>query len=115
MRQQQLQWSAKNIFCKQKSIDDKAQTSDSSRGKKVLRKQLSVDHVTSSIKHATQNDCSSISSSSGGSSDSLKSLLWQNATPSFNDTPLGLRVISTSAIKNRAQFSANSANSSINK
>ncbi|KAL7051642.1 hypothetical protein ACKWTF_004544 [Chironomus riparius] len=64
MRQQQ--WSAKSMLCKQKSIDDKASDSHSS-SKRILRKQLSVDHVTSSLKHA----------SSSSAPPDLSSLLWQ--------------------------------------
>lgn len=91
MRQQQ--WSAKNMLCKQKSIDDKASDSHSS-SKRILRKQLSVDHVTSSLKHA--------SSSSAPTTD-LSSLLWQ-----VNES--NLRILTSTAIKKRA-----SGNNSITK
>lgn len=91
MRQQQ--WSAKNMLCKQKSIDDKASDSHSS-SKRILRKQLSVDHVTSSLKHA--------SNSSAPPAD-LSSLLWQ-----VNES--NLRILTSTAIKKRA-----SGNNSITK
>jgi hypothetical protein len=83
MRQQQ--WSAKNMLCKQKSIDDKASDSHSS-SKRILRKQLSVDHVTSSLKH--------VSSSSSAPAD-LSSLLWQ-----VNES--NLRILTNNAIKKRS-------------
>jgi hypothetical protein len=98
MRQQQ--WSAKNIFCKQKSIDDKTLSTDS-RGssKKILRKQLSVDHVTSSIRHTPTANAINFSN-----------LLWQN-TATQQITEPSLKIVTSSAIKKRAQFAA-SANSS---
>ncbi|KAG5677835.1 hypothetical protein PVAND_007557 [Polypedilum vanderplanki] len=90
----------KNIFLKQKSIDDKTvESSDSqSIGRKILRKQLSVDHVTSSIKH-----------SKAGAPVNFSNLLWQNSKNEPN-----LRISSSNAIKKRAQFAA-SANNSISK
>jgi hypothetical protein len=112
MRQQQQQWSTKNIFCKQKSIDDKTpqQSGDSSSsvGRKILRKQLSVDHVTSNLKHSTSS-----SSSSASVVVPFGNLLWQNSQLQSNfvqETDLKI----TSAIKKRAQFAANGHNS-INK
>lgn len=114
MRQQQ-QWSAKNIFCKQKSIDDKTSgdsSGSSGRKKFLLRKQLSVDHVTSNLKHTS----SSASSSYSSGIISFGNLLWQNSssvnsvnnTAGINQSALisesNLKI--TSAIKKRAQFAA---------
>lgn len=130
MRQQQ--WNAKNIFCKQKSIDDKTQHSSDSPivgstcgGRKILRKQLSVDHVTSSLKHST----SSSSSSASGSGIAFGNLFWQNSQSTVNIavnqatvTVQNHQLISdpnlriTSAIKKRAQFAVGGAlSNSINK
>jgi hypothetical protein len=106
MRQQQ-QWSAKNIFCKQKSIDDK--TSGDSHGRSgrkfLLRKQLSVDHVTSNLKHASS------STSSANYSSGLINLIWQNSssvnsvnTSSSNTLISDSNLKISSAIKKRAQF-----------
>ena len=93
------QRSAKNMLCKQKSIDDNASDSHSS-SKRILRKQLSVDHVTSSLKHA----------SSSAAPAELNSLLWQ-----VNES--NLRVVTSNASKKRAQFAASGicVNNSITK
>lgn len=83
----QQQWSGKNILCKQKSIDDKASDSHSS-SKKLLRKQLSVDHVTSSLKHASQS----------ATALEFNQLLWNVDEPN-------LRIVTnSSSLKKRAQF-----------
>lgn len=122
MRQQQ-QWSAKNIFCKQKSIDDKTPqysndssivnggiSGGSSGSKKILRKQLSVDHVTSNLKHNN-------TTSSSSSSIVFGNLLWSNSQSTVNFTTSNLEqqqqtqqffggepnLKITSAIKKRAQ------------
>lgn len=103
---QQQQWSAKNIFCKQKSIDDKTESSDSrlSSGKRILRKQLSVDHVPSNLKQASSN-------TAGAPNNFTSNLLWQNSTQ-INEP--NLKIVTSSAIKKRAQFaSSGSANNSI--
>lgn len=107
MRQQQ--WSAKNIFCKQKSIDDKPESSDShNNGRKILRKQLSVDHLPSSLKHAPKvSGCASLTSPP----TNLNNLFWQSSSQ-INEK--NLRIVSASATKKRAQFAV-SANNSINK
>lgn len=81
------------MLCKQKSIDDKASDSHHSSSKRILRKQLSVDHVTSSLKHA---------SSSSAPAD-LSNLLWQ-----VNES--NLRIVTSNSIKKRA-----SGNNSITK
>lgn len=96
IRQQLYSSSAKNIFCKQNSIDlnDKP-VGDS---KKVLRKQLSVDQVSSSLKHVKSAPIN------------FTSLLWQNSTHNINES--NLKVVSTSAVKKRAQFATNSINAS---
>lgn len=87
------------MLCKQKSIDDKASDSNSS-SKRILRKQLSVDHVTSSLKHVSNSD----------SSIELNNLLWEVDEPN-------LRIVTSSTIKKRAQFAVSGicANSSISK
>lgn len=96
MRQQFHPSSAKNIFRKQKSID----LNDKPVGdnKKVLRKQLSVDHVTSGLKHPKTAPIN------------FSNLLWKNSSQSLNES--NLKVVSTSAVK-RAQFATNSINSSV--
>lgn len=119
MRQQQ-QWSAKNIFCKQKSIDDKTSGDSHGSGRKfLLRKQLSVDHVTSSLKHTS---CSTSSSYSSGLIN-FGNLLWQNSSSvnSVNNSSQSALISEadlkiTSAIKKRAQFAASrDLSGSINK
>jgi hypothetical protein len=115
MRQQQ--WSTKNIFCKQKSIDDKTpqQSGDSSSlgGRKILRKQLSVDHVTSNLKHSTS---SSSSSSSSSVAVPFGNLLWQNSQFNLqNNFVQDPNFKITSAIKKRAQFASSGGHNSITK
>lgn len=110
MRQQQ-QWSAKNIFCKQKSIDDKTSgDSHGSSGRKfLLRKQLSVDHVTSNLKHTS----SSTSSNYSSELISLGNLIWQNSSSINSVNAISNKALIsdsnlkiTSAVKKRAQFAA---------
>lgn len=124
MRQQQ--WSAKNLFCKQKSIDDKTTFSSdnqavvvvgssSSGGRKILRKQLSVDHVTSSLKHTTS---SATGNAAAAATASDIPLFWQSSinTENFQEiSESNLKI--TNAIKKRTQFAVNGGgfSSSINK
>lgn len=98
MRQQFHPNSAKNLFRKQKSIDLNDKPAGDS--KKMLRKQLSVDHVTSGLKHV-QTPPGPIN---------FSNLLWQNSTQSLNEP--NLKVVSSSAVKKRAQFATNSINTS---
>ena len=99
MRQHFHPSSAKNIFRKQKSID--LNDKPVSEGKKLLRKQSSVDHVTSGLKHA------SITSAP----INLSNILWRNSTQSLNEP--NLRIPATSAAKKRAQFASSNINSSV--
>lgn len=98
MRQQIHPNSTKNIFRKQKSID--SNDKPASEGKKALRKQLSVDHVTSSLKQV---------SSSASAPVTFSSFLWRNSTQSLNES--NSRIAPSSVVKKRAQF-ANSLNTS---
>lgn len=105
MRQQFHPNSAKNLFRKQKSIDLNDKPVNDS--KKILRKQLSVDHVTSGLKHASQTSAPI----------NFGNLLWRNSTQSLNNEP-NLRIVPTNAVgsqtasSKRAQFAANSINAS---
>lgn len=99
MRQQFHPSSAKNILRKQKSIDLNDKPSGDS--KKTLRKQLSVDHVTSGIKHANPPPVSL----------NFNNFLWRNSTQSLHES--NLKIVSTSAVKKRAQFATNSINTSV--
>lgn len=100
MRQQQ--WSTKNIFCKQKSIDDKTpgDSHGNSERKFLLRKQLSVDHVTSNLKHTTS------STSSSDYSPGLINLIWQNSSTVNKNLISDSNLKITSASKKRSQFAA---------
>lgn len=89
--------SAKNLFRKQKSID--LNDKPSSDSKKVLRKQLSVDHVTLGLKHVNPPAVPTIN---------FNNLLWRNSTQSLNEP--NLKIVSTSAVKKRSQFAASSIN-----
>lgn len=95
MRQQFHPSSAKNLFRKQKSID--LNDKPASDCKKGLRKQLSVDHVTLGLKHAHPPPVPI----------SFSKLLWRNSTQSLNES--NLKIVSTSAVKKRAQFAASNA------
>lgn len=105
MRQQFHPSSAKNLFRKQKSIDLNDKPVNDS--KKILRKQLSVDHVTSGLKHASQTSAPI----------NFGNLLWRNSTQSLNNEP-NLRIVPTNAVSSqaasskRAQFAASSINAS---
>lgn len=96
MRQQFHPSSATNLFRKQKSIDSNDKPASDS--KKVLRKQLSVDHVTLGLKHAHSPPIS------------FSNLLWRNSTQSLNES--SLKIVSASAVKKRAQFAASINNAS---
>lgn len=103
------QWSAsKHSFRNQKSID--VNDKPPSDSKKVLRKQLSVEHVTPSLKHQHARD-----SASPPVPLTFTNLLWRNSTQSLNEE--NLKIISVNAVKKRAQYAATSiiANSSIAK
>lgn len=87
-----------SLFRKQKSIDLNDKPVNDS--KKILRKQLSVDHVTSGLKHASQTSAPT----------NFSNLLWRNSTQSLNSEP-NLRIVPTSAVSSqtkRAQFAASS-------
>jgi hypothetical protein len=91
--------SAKNLLRKQKSIDLNDKPAIDS--KKMLRKQLSVDHVTLGLKHENPPI-------------NFNNLLWRNSTQSLNEP--NLKIASTSAVKKRSQFAASSINAnSLNK
>jgi hypothetical protein len=100
MRQQIHPSSAKNLFRKQKSIDQSFGDKPASDGKKILRKQLSVDHVNSTVKYTSPP---SVSLNFG-------SHFWRNSTQSLNES--NLKVAPSSAMKKRAQFATNSINAS---
>lgn len=90
------------LFRKQKSIDLNDKPVNNS--KKILRKQLSVDHVTSGLKHASQTSAPI----------NFSNLLWRNSTQDLNHEP-NLRIAPTSAVclqTRRAQYAASSINAS---
>jgi hypothetical protein len=84
--------SAKNIFRKQKSIDLNDKPANES--KKILRKQLSVEHVGLNLKHANPPSVPL----------NFNNFLWHNSTQSLSDS--NLKIVSTSALNKRSQFAA---------
>jgi hypothetical protein len=99
MRQQFHPSSAKSLFRKQKSIDLGGKPA--SDGKKILRKQSSVDHVVPSLKQVNQPSAAL----------SFSNRFWSNSTQSLDES--SLRIAPTvSAVKKRAQFASSHLNSS---
>lgn len=94
MRQQILPNSSKNIFRKQKSIEVNVKPAND--GKKALRKQLSVDHVTPNLKQV-----------SSSTPVHFSSFLWRNSSASLNES--NLRIVPSSSVKKRAQFANTSS------
>ncbi|CRL03760.1 CLUMA_CG016288, isoform A [Clunio marinus] len=95
---QQYSSSSKNSFRKQKSIDlNDKQTNDN---KKILRKQVSVEHVTLGLKHVP----------SSSAPINFNNVLWRNSTNSLTEP--NLKIVSTSAVRKRAQFAASSISTS---